>query len=220
MSLKNKFKLSSIALASAMAMGAMTMPTVASADVESSATLSSMYLWRGQDVSTGKPALSGDIKYSHSSGAYAFGWLSSEGSNSYEIDLGLGYAGKIGSVGYDISYYKYWYPTTNSGTFGDAGAEVVLAMTFSPVTVKAYIDATAPATYTYLTVGGSAGNFDLMVGLQNDKDSAKSYSHLDITYNATNSLSFTLSNPLSRGSNSIKKDPIMMMSYSLPIDIK
>ncbi len=215
-----KTKMTSIALASAMAMGTLAMPTTASAEVASSATLSSMYLWRGQDVSTGKPALSGDIIYSHSSGAYAFGWLSSEGGNAYETDLGLGYAGKFGSVGYDVSYYKYWYPTTNSQTLSDAGAEVVVGVTFAPVNLKVFIDATSPATYTYLTVGGSVANFDLTVGLQNDKDSTKSYSHLDVTYNATNRLSFTLSNPLSRGANSIKKDPIMMMSYSLPIDLK
>lgn len=218
MSLTNKFKLTSIALASAIAMGAIAMPTTASAEVASSATLSSMYLWRGQDVSTGKPALSGDITYSHKSGAYAFGWLSSEGANSYEVDLGLGYAGKIGSFGYDISYYKYWYPTTASQTFSDAGAEVVVGLTFEPVTVKAFLDATAPNDYTYITVSGSVAKFDLTVGVQAAKDTTASYNHFDITYNASDKVSFTLSNPFSIGSgNPVTKDPIMMMSYSLPI---
>ncbi|MDH5394989.1 MAG: TorF family putative porin [Gammaproteobacteria bacterium] len=223
MNVKNKFKLSSLALASAMAMGAMSMPTVASAEVSSSATLSSMYLWRGQDVSTGKPTLSGDITYKHDSGAYAFGWLSSEGSNSYEADFGVGYAGKMGSVGYDVSYYKYWYPTTNTGgktgqSFSEAGAEYVIGLTFEPVTFKAFLDATNPIDYTYFTLSGSVGKFGLTYGFHNPKASGKEYSHLDITYSATDKLSFTLSNPMSVGSGKpIDKDPLMMMSYSLPI---
>lgn len=221
MNLKNKFKLSSIALASAMAMGAMTMPTVASAEVSSSATLSSMYLWRGQDVSGGVPALSGDISYSHSSGVYAFGWMSSESAYNTEVDLGFGYAGKVGPLEYDVSYYKFWYPekdtTTKGESFGDAGAEVVVALTFSPVTVKAYLDAKDENDGSYYTVSGSVGPVDLLYGISDSKTANSDYTHVDVTYNATDALAFTVSKGSGDGLGLGQEDPLFMMSYSLPI---
>lgn len=221
MSFKNKFKMTSIALASAVAMGSMALPTVASADVSSSASIASMYLWRGQNISGGKPALSGDITYTHSSGAYAFGWLSSEGSNSYETDLGLGYAGKAGSMGYDVSYYAFWYPTSSHEKLTDAGAEVVVALTFDPVTFKAYIDAKKEYTYNYFTLSGSVGKFDMLVGMDSEKTSSDGYTHFDLSYNATDRLAFTYSQVISKGSTStVSKDPLMMMSYSIPVDLK
>jgi len=218
MSLKNKFKLTSIALASAVAMGAMTMPTTASAELESSATLSSMYLWRGQDVSGGVPALSGDITYSHSSGAYAFGWMSSESASNVEVDLGLGYAGKVGPLEYDVSYYKYWYPEAgNPGEkLADAGAEVVVALTFKPVTVKAYLDAKDTNDYSYYTVSGSVGPVDLLYGISDSKTVNADYTHVDVTYNATDSLAFTVSKS-SGDAVGFDSDPLFMMSYSLPV---
>ena len=220
MSLKNKFKLSSIALASAMAMGAMTMPTVASAEVSSSATVSSMYLWRGQDVS-GAPTLSGDIAYSHESGAYAFAWMSSESAYNTEVDVGLGYAGEAGPVAYDISYYKFWYPQKNATTegekFADAGAEVVVGLTFEPVTFKAYLDAKDEDDGSYYTLSTSIGKVGLLYGLSDSKTAGSDYSHFDISYAASDKLSFTLSNASGDGLAKEAKDPLFMMSYSLPI---
>lgn len=220
MNLKNNFKLTSIALASAVAMGAIAMPTTASAEVSSSATISSMYLWRGQDVSGGVPALSGDIKYSHESGAYAFAWMSSESAYNTEVDVGLGYAGKAGPVDYDVSYYKFWYPEKNTTTvgekFADAGAEVVLSLTYKPVTFKAYLDAKDKNDGTYYTVSGSIGKVGLLYGARDNKTGAD-YSHVDISYQATDKLSFTVSNASGDGLATGAKDPLFMMSYSLPI---
>lgn len=235
MSLKNKFKLTSIVLASAVAM---TVPTIASAEVGYSATLSSMYLWRGQNVSDGATALSGDIKYSHDSGFYAFGWMSSEGvsgtvksdntttpavgnSDGGEVDLGLGYSGKAGPVAYDISYYKFWYPEEdkNNGTnFDDAGAEYVIGLTFEPVTFKAYIDAKDSNDYNYYTLSGSIGKVGLLYGLSDSKTADSDYSHFDISFEASDKLSFTMSTPVDVDSGSgVDKDSLFMMSYSLPI---
>lgn len=222
MSLTNKFKLSSIALASAMAMGAMTVPTVASADVASSASISSMYLWRGQDVSGGVPALAGDITYSHESGFNAFGWMSSESANNTEVDLGLGYAGKAGPVDYSLTYYKFWYPEKDTATgkgqsFSDAGAEVVVGLTFKPVTFTAYIDAKDTNDYSYYTLSGSIGSFDLLYGLSDSKAANSDYSHVDLTYNASDKLSFTVSKGSGDGLGVGKEDPLFKMTYSLPI---
>ena len=222
MSLKNKFKLTSVALASAVAMGAMAMPTVASAEVSTSATISSMYLWRGQDVSAGVPALSGDIAYSHSSGAYAFAWMSSESANNTEVDVGLGYAGEAGPVGYDISYYKFWYPEKDTATgkgqkFADAGAEVVVGLTYKPVTFKAYLDAKDKDDGSYYTLSTGFGSFGFLYGLSDSKTAGSDYSHFDISYSASDKLSFTVSNASGDGLTDGQKDPLFMMSYSLPI---
>ena len=220
MSLTNKFKLSSIALASAMAMGAMTVPTVASADVASSASISSMYLWRGQDQSGGVPALAGDITYSHESGFNAFGWMSSESASNVEVDLGLGYSGKAGPVGYSLTYYKFWYPEKDADTagekLGDAGAEYVVGLTFEPVTFTAYLDAKDENTYSYYTLSGSVGKFDLLYGLSDSK-TGEDYTHVDVTYNATDKLSFTVSKASGNGLKETAKDPLFKMTYSLPI---
>lgn len=220
MSFTNKFKLSSIAFASAIALGATAMPTVASADVSSSATISSMYLWRGQDVSGGVPALSGDIRYSHESGAYAFGWMSSESASNTEVDLGLGYAGKAGPIEYDVSYYKYWYPEKNATTvgekFADAGAEIVVGLTYKPVTFTAYLDAKDADDGTYYTVSGSIGKVGLLYGARDNKTGGD-YNHVDVSYQASDKLSFTLSTASGDGLAVGAKDPLFMMSYSLPI---
>lgn len=238
MSLKNKFKLTSVALASAVAMGAMAMPTVASAEVGYSANISSMYLWRGQNISDGAPALSGDITYSHDSGFYAFGWMSSEGvsgtvsssntttpatgdTDGGEVDVGIGYGGEVGPVGYDISYYKFWYPEEdkNNGTsFADAGAEYVIGLTYKPVTFKAYLDAKGSNDYSYYTLSASIASVDFLYGLSDSKTVDNDYSHFDVTFNATDSLSFTVSTPTSVDSGvSLDKDSIFKMSYNLPI---
>ena len=219
MSLRNKFKLTSIALASAVAMGAVAMPTTVSAEVASSATISSMYLWRGQDVSGGVPALSGDITYSHDSGFNAFAWMSSESASNVEVDLGLGYAGKAGPVDYSLTYYKFWYPEKPAigEKIADAGAEVVVDLTYKPVTFTAYIDAKDSNDYNYYTFSGSVGSVDLLYGISDSKTSGADYTHFDATYNASDKLSFTVSLPSGDGLTTANKDPLFKMSYALPI---
>jgi uncharacterized protein (TIGR02001 family) len=214
-----KSKMTSIAVASALTIGAFAMPTAASADVSSSATISSMYLWRGQDISAGVPALSGDIKYSHSSGAYAFGWMSSESASNVEVDAGLGYAGTAGPVAYDISYYKFWYPEKPAigEKFADAGAEYVIGLTFDPITFKAFIDAKDKNDYNYYTLSGAFGKFGLLYGVSDSKTAGADYTHVDLSYAATDKLSFTVSQASGDGLTTANKDPLFMMSYSLPI---
>lgn len=220
MSFTNKFKLSSVALASVMAMGAMTVPTLASAEVASSASISSMYLWRGQDASKGVPALAGDITYSHESGFNAFAWMSSESASNVEVDLGLGYAGKAGPVDYSLTYYKFWYPekdaTTVGEKFADAGAEYVVGLTYKPVTFTAYIDAKDTYDYSYYTLSGSVGKVDLLYGISDSK-AGKDYTHVDVTYNASDKLSFTVSSASGDGLATGAKDPLFKMTYKLPI---
>lgn len=208
--------------------GATAVPATASAEVAASASIASMYLWRGQDISDGAPALSGDVTYTHSSGAYAFGWMSSEGvkdstdasTESYEVDFGAGYAGSVGDFGYDVYYYKFWYPEGGE-SFSDAGAEVVIGLSYDPVTFTAYLDAKGDKTYKYYTLSGGYGDFSATIGATaNDADNTD-YKHFDISYQATPELSFTYSKPFSVDSGAgIDTDPLFVLTYSLPITAK
>jgi hypothetical protein len=226
-----KQNLSAIALATSVALGVLSMPMTAQAEVASTAAISSMYLWRGQDISGSAPVLAGDVKYTHATGLYAYGWLSSLGSysttagNAYEADFGFGYAGKAGPVAYDVQYYKFWYPENANQSFADAGAEVVVALTYDPVTFTAYLDAKGDKTYKYFTLSGAIGSFGLKLGAATDDTKANEYKHFDLTYNATSRLSFTYSkrfaiDDANTSFSTLHNAPLLMASYSLPIDLK
>jgi len=226
--MKQMNKVLSLTGAAALALTSLATPFTAEASgVSSSATLASMYLWRGLDISDHKPAMSGDIVYSHDSGAYASLWLSSEGSfdNSYESDWTIGYSGSAGDLGYDIGYYKIWYPEMITGThpqtFYDAAAEVYVGLTYKDFGFKGFFDAKGDKTYKYYTLSYSYSVFTALVGINDDDDNTADYKHLDISYAATDRLSFTYSKPISHDSgNTMEINPVMMLSYSIPVDLK
>jgi uncharacterized protein (TIGR02001 family) len=210
-------------------MGSLAAPMAAQAELSSSATVASMYLWRGQDISDSRPAVSADITYNHASGAYASFWMSSEGSfdNSDETDWTAGYSGDVGGLGYDVGYYKFFYPQ-NGGSFGAANAETYLGLTYKDAGFKAYFDAKGPNDYTYYTFSYGMGPFSALVGYNKAKDTTLEYKHIDLSYAATDRLSFTYSKVFAPGvafspANPLtgdKESPIFMVSYSLPVDLK
>jgi len=219
MNVKNKFKLTSVALASAVAMGTMALPTTASAEVGYNAAVSSMYLWRGQDVSDG-PAISGGIDYSHDSGFYASAWASSGVNGSvtnapvditpgYELDLWLGYAGEVGGFGYDISVWDIDYPQVVNGT---SGTEVALGLSYEGFSLG-YVD--GEEDYKYYTLGYSYDKFGLTYGAS-DAGAGSEYSHVDFSYAATDELSFTVSKASDDGAG-VAEEMLISVSYSLPI---
>lgn len=227
----NKFKLSSVALASAMAMGAMTIPSMASAEVGYNAAVGSMYLWRGQDVSNG-PTISGGIDYSHDSGFYASAWASSginggdttADSNSgdgYELDLWAGYAGEVGGFGYDISYWDIDYPQTAT----ESGNELIVGLSYEDFSFSYTMNTDSASDYEYITLGYSYDKFGITYGMS-DTGTGGEYSHIDLSYAATDALTFTLSKASDSSSAAYIADPdggatpeeiLISVSYSLPI---
>ena len=211
MSFKNKFKMSSLALATAMAMGSIAVPMTASADVGYGATVSSMYLWRGQDVSQG-PEISGEIDYTHSSGFYASAWASSgmtgdiAAGGGYELDLWAGYAGEVSGLGYDISAWSIRYPQVKTN-----GTEYALGLTYMDFSLG-YVD--GEDNYSYTTLGYSYDKFSITYGMS-DADGSK-YSHVDLGFAATDALSFTVSKA-SDDSAGVAEEMLVVASYSLPI---
>lgn len=117
------------------ALGLLALASTASAEVSGSMAIASSYHWRGFDLGSGTPAVSGELKYT-AGGFYAAGWASSgDTAGGTELDLYFGYGGAVGSFNYDISYISYMYPT---GAFREVEglgdfAEVIGKVGFGPV---------------------------------------------------------------------------------------
>lgn len=119
------------------ALGLLAVAGAASAEVSGSAAIASSYHWRGFDLGSGTPAISGELKYS-AGGFYVAGWASSGDTTAgTELDLYAGYGGAVGDFSYDISYITYMYPTGDykkTETLGEF-AEIIAKVGFGPIGV-------------------------------------------------------------------------------------
>jgi uncharacterized protein (TIGR02001 family) len=123
-----------IALAGVMTTGLTATTSVFAEDVEvsASASVASMYLWRGQDLGNGAAAVSGDLTASMG-GAYAGVWTSSgDTAAGQEYDLYVGFGGEAEDFSYDLSIWTYTYSgddTVNGegNTFGLANSLLLQA---------------------------------------------------------------------------------------------
>src|ERR1044071_8253660 len=102
---------------------AAVMPVVAvpalAGDLEASAGVASTYLFRGVDVSDGRPQVFGDLTYRSDFGLYLRGWVSSSGGGSNEFDTVLGFSHDFGPVAVNVGAINYIYPgETDSDDFG------------------------------------------------------------------------------------------------------
>ncbi len=96
-----------------------TVPIVGKADAEWSGTvaLASQYIYRGQDLSDGNPALQGNIDYAHDSGFFAGAWASTidmanpGGRRDSEFDFYVGYNyAPDAPLDASLSLVRYTYP--------------------------------------------------------------------------------------------------------------
>ena len=117
------------------AVGLLAVAGAANAEVSGSMAIASSYHWRGFDLGSGTPAISGELKYS-AGGFYVAGWASSgDTTGGTELDLYAGYGGSVGDFSYDISYISYMYPTGAFKTEETLGkfAEVIGKVGFGPI---------------------------------------------------------------------------------------
>lgn len=101
-------------------LGAVSMASHAA--VTGAVSVLSDYYARGIDQ-TGGVTVQGNINYQHASGAYASTYISNvkwfdktgdgQLDSAYEWDVYLGYANKIGALGYDVGILNIGYPTAN-----------------------------------------------------------------------------------------------------------
>ncbi|WP_339805285.1 TorF family putative porin [uncultured Marinobacter sp.] len=116
------------AIMSAGAIGAVAVPSVASAEVSAELSVVSNYLFRGVTQTNGATAVQGGLEYGNPSGFYAGVWASNVDfgdGTSVEFDPYLGFSGEAGGIGYDIGYAYYGYPDSPSAIdFGEIYGEL------------------------------------------------------------------------------------------------
>lgn len=98
----------------------------------------SEYMFRGV-AQEGGAAVQGGLDYAHGSGLYVGTWASNIGfAGGTEMDLYVGYAGKAGSVGFDLGAIYYWYPEEDETDEEYSTLEFKAGATFGPVSVYYY----------------------------------------------------------------------------------
>lgn len=121
-------------------------PAVAPAAAESALSYNigavTDYRYRGISQSRLKPAVSGGVDFSHSSGAYVGVWASSiqwvkdaGGDGKVEVDIYGGYKGAAGPVSYDVGVLTYQYPSAALSVSPNT-TEIYGAATMGPATLK------------------------------------------------------------------------------------
>ncbi|WP_024851774.1 TorF family putative porin [Hydrogenovibrio kuenenii] len=191
-------------------------PATSQADVSYSAGVSNMYLWRGINISNPAPTVSGSIDWSNDM-FYAGTWTSSEGKfdGSSEWDLYAGYTPKIGDFGFTLGYNAYLYPYANkdmfkyvkTGTNGSMLGDYVLGMAYKDLSLTVYLDARGKDSDNnkYITADYSIGKFGLHAGINKNDKSAAEYTEFNVSYAATDKLTFTLSKAQGDGAKAIAK---------------
>lgn len=191
---------------------------LAYADVSASVSVASTYLWRGYDLGSGTPAVSGDLNYSNA-GFYTGIWGSSgDTSAGTEYDLYAGYGTRFGAVSFDLSVWNYVYPTGEGYTDGETDlfelTEVVLSVGAGPVALTYYDNVTGAAGYEYYTLSGSFGSYTATVGMHDNVEGDDPV-HVNFSYAYNDNLAFTLSQFVSDEPEG--DDLKFVVSYSIPI---
>lgn len=237
MKLTKKILASSVA-ATVLATGFTAQVAHAEMEVSGSASVASTYLWRGSDLGSGTPAVSGDLSVS-SSGFYGGIWGSSgDTSAGTEYDLYVGYGGSAGDFSYDVSLWNYNYPT-GAGYTADGEtdfaevSDLVVSLGYSAVAFTIYspIGADNSSTdYKYYTLSGGAGSFSFLAGMHSSNaadggavgcpadvaaDESCDPLHIDVSYAYNDSLSFTFSQFVNDAPSG--DDLKFVVSYSLPL---
>jgi uncharacterized protein (TIGR02001 family) len=122
-----KKSLIATSIASAVSLSALTLPSVAAAEVSANVGVVSNYFFRGVTQTDDSAAVQGGVDYAHDSGFYAGTWGSTVDfgdGTSYELDLYAGYGGSIGDLGYDVGYIYYAYPDADDADFGELYASL------------------------------------------------------------------------------------------------
>jgi uncharacterized protein (TIGR02001 family) len=124
---------------------------VAQAEISANIAAVSDYYFRGVNQTNGA-AVQGGLDYGNDSGFYLGTWLSNvdfDSKATVETDIYAGFAGELGSFGYDLSALYYWYP-------GAGGDEQEGDLDYAEVAVSGSY-AMFTATFAY-TVWGEVDN--------------------------------------------------------------
>lgn len=205
-------------------------PSMAMAEVSGSLGISNMYLYRGLDISGGRPEVYGSLDYTHPSGLYAGAWGSSEGpadqgdSGTTETDLYAGFGNNINGFDYDLSYIYYNYANNSDFDF----SEVKASLGYAGVTATGYFGVgnigrgsnAVKNKNNYFTLAYAYDKYSILVGTTDMNAADANYTHVDLGYALTDQLSFTVSKIVAEQKNSAgyqNNDPLFTVSYTFKI---
>jgi len=215
--------LKTVVAAGTLAMGSMMVAAPAVADLSASVGIASQYLFRGvtQDIgggSAGVPAISGDLNYSSDTGLYGGIWTT---SGVEEYDVYAGYAVEVGGVSIDASLWTYVTPNDANDNTGDV-SEFVLALGVGGLSASVADNIAGSTGAFYYTLGYDFDRVSVLVGhAETASATSDDYTHLDLTFAATDNLSFTFSQVVDdRGvNNTVNDDLKVVASYALSFDL-
>lgn len=224
---KVKTVLATSAAAAAIALAS----TPAVAELEASAAVSNIYLFRGVDQGSGSGAVSGDLVYSHDSGLYGGIWASSASnfSNGGEIDTFAGWSGSFGDLGVDVGLLDYYYPGANGAAddWGKGLTEAYLGLSFAGVELYYYDQISGKSTAlddnTYMSLSYGMDKFSAVLGFADFEEATgqtfdNDYMHLDLSYAFNDNLSFTLTKVVDKDDDLALEDDVqVVVSYSIPL---
>ena len=208
--------------------GAVLMPAAnaAAPEVSASVGVANMYLWRGYDLGDGDAAISGDLKATHDSGAYAGIWASSgDASWGTEYDLYAGWAGTVGKLDVDASLWTYAYPDGDKvdadgvSTQKDPGELVdgVVSVGSGPVNVTWYesLKGDDGNEYRYVSAKYTKGKYSALYG-QHLYEEGANPGHVQLGYQYNDNLNFAVSQFVV-DNNDVDDNPKFLVSYNLPL---
>lgn len=206
--------------------GTAVLSTPATAEVSATANVANIYLWRGLDLGMGSPQVAGSLDYAHESGLFAGVWGSSAGPGT-ETDLYAGWGKTFGDFGVKVTYISYTYPMDTDANFD----EISLNATFKGFFVDYFAGTgetgsnAAPADNknNYVDIGYTYDKYTIKYGMTQNDAADSDYTHVDATYAYNDNLSFTLSGVIDSDDFAVtvgEQDPLFVVSYSLPLDLK
>lgn len=220
-------------LAASIAAAAISAPAMAEEEsgiaVDASVGIASTYLWRGLDLGSGTPAVSGDLMVS-TAGFYTGVWASSgDTSAGTEYDLIVGYGTEVSGISIDVSLVNYVYSTGNGYTGDNDGTDVgqfsdlIVGFGYGAASFTAYKNVAGNTTYSYYTLGYDFDKVSVLLGMHDDGNVAGAGTtgyekpvHLDVTYAYNDNLSFTVSQFIADEPSG--DDAKFVVSYSIPLN--
>lgn len=138
----------------------------AQAELEANIGVASNYIWRGMTQTQDQAAVSGGLDFA-SGGFYAGTWASNvdfgtdADSAGYELDLYAGYGFEVGTVGLDLGYIYYAYPSLEDSDFSEVYANAGIGGFSAGVAFQVDADFT-DEDYLYYSAGY---DFDVAEGI-------------------------------------------------------
>ena len=217
-------KLNSLFIATAIALGGATVPTIAAAGATASVGVANMYLWRGQNLTEDGAQVHGGIEFTNEAGLYGGVWTTTE-TGGHETDLYVGFGGEAGAFSYDISYWWYLYPEegTDEDLSDTDASEFVISLGAAGFSLGAYIQADSDKDEdNYFTLGYSYDKFSFTYGMWDREfsETTDEYSHVTLTYAATDEVTLGISKAMADlDTGGVEEDPLFYVGYDLSFDL-